>query len=1109
MMNQTKPPHEPLSTADSTNRWRNVLLIMFSALLLAIVLHASRATIDVVSANEPTNGELFVDAGIAWQRSPDEPTMMRGRLVHINFELLRQDNRSVGVSEVSQKLELNLFEGVHVTALLDRIESNPSGSYTWMGKVEGVAYSQVILVVKDEVMVGKVAMPTAIYEVRYAGDELHEVVQINQAAFPDLEDDTVVFEDQEATTSRREEFSRSDDGSVIDVLVVYTAEAKTGAGGTTTAIENLIELAVSETNQSYQNSQVNQRIFLVHMAEVDYAETNDSDLDLGRLRDTDDGFMDEVHTLRDSYHADNVMLITEQGDCGLAAVQRQAPDPSFAASAFGIGRRDCTMSNLTLAHELGHHMGLLHDWYIDDGVNPFTYAHGYVNNDSNAPWRTVMGYDDLCEDQGFDCTRLAFFSNPNLTIDEVPMGVESGTASNCVEKSLAPNPSTCDADNHSVLNATASTVAQFRTSSTTWLGNSSQWASSNNWSTGVEPRFMDDVIIPASPSGGNFPTLNGTIHIRDVIIESGATLNMSGGTLNLYGDWEEEGTAQFNGNGGTVIFKGSLDQTILMKSASHFNHLQLGDGTGTQQVTLLSNLDVDGNLEFMAGITFQAGSYTIYVGGNWSDQGNGFVPATSTVVFDGSDQHVSKVTSRVVMSQDFSYRDGSSGFADILPTNWTIQDDGNGTGDPSARWRFGDSQNKPNNPYSQGFARRWYDQTATLVDAWLFTPQLSLDSDATYQLRFNYGVSNTTDPQDFAVHYGNDPTSGEMSTRILALTDIRNDSWNTATVDFTVQSNGSYHLGIRNHDTAPGTARGGLDDITLTAIQNIKFYNLTVNSTGDGVSFSGDLLVKNDLSIGANGLTDLGSHKMSVEGTVTNNGGLQQSQEISDGSGATTYEFLSIKNAAGSQTKYYGVDMTPDGGSALGSTSVRILGNHYCTDNQADPIIYRCFEITPQNSNSATIKYWFSEAERNAQAANGIKIWDHNGTQWAQVGQNGTYGSRDSTCTSDATCWYQWTNVNSFSPMVGGSGNAPTGNPASSTILTPTPTPTNTPTNTPTSTPSPTPSATRTATQTPTSTPSPTPSATRTATQTPTSTLSPTPSATAQNRQLWLPILMR
>ena len=86
----------------------------------------------------------------------------------------------------------------------------------------------------------------------------------------------------------------SDDGSEIDVMVVYTPLAKHREGGRA-AIEALIDLFVAETNQAYANSGVTHRIRLVLREEVDYIEDGDSLIDLGRLLDDSDGYMDHVH----------------------------------------------------------------------------------------------------------------------------------------------------------------------------------------------------------------------------------------------------------------------------------------------------------------------------------------------------------------------------------------------------------------------------------------------------------------------------------------------------------------------------------------------------------------------------------------------------------------------------------------------------------------------------------------------------------------------------------------------------------------------------------------------------------------------------------------------
>jgi hypothetical protein len=106
-------------------------------------------------------------------------------------------------------------------------------------------------------------------------------------------------------------------------------------------------------------------------------------------------------------------------------------------------------------------MGAQHDWYqylLSSGIPPvFSYSFGYVN--ASAGWRTVMAYDDACEDRGIDCPRLPYWSNPDVTWDGEPMGVPEGTSTGCLAGEFDPN---CDADNHKTLNATAPTVAGFR-----------------------------------------------------------------------------------------------------------------------------------------------------------------------------------------------------------------------------------------------------------------------------------------------------------------------------------------------------------------------------------------------------------------------------------------------------------------------------------------------------------------------------------------------------------------------------------------------------------------------------------------------------------------------
>lgn len=423
--------------------------LKFSSILVVlmwVMLDLAPSTI-AAPANRQ-EADLFTDAVIEGTIDKlGDPTVVRDRFVDVKFDLLlKADQLPKDKAATADKLVLNLFQDVVLTALLDRVESNSPDSFSWIGHLEGVENSQVILVVGNGLMAGNITLPGAFYQVRYAGNGIHAVYEIDQSGFPpEAEPIPVDIPDGDVDDGE----AMGDDGSIIDVLVVYTATARTAAGGTA-AMNILIDLAVSETNTSYSNSGIDQRLRLVYREEVSYSEVNFNwSQTLSRLKNPSDGYMDYVHALRNTYCADTVvLLVANTSFCGLAYMMSPV-SPSFESWAFALVSYTCATGYYSFGHELGHNMAARHDWYVDPANNsPFTYNHGYVYTPDR--WRTVMAYNNACGDLGFNCTRLQYWSNPEVTYGGVPMGVPEGSYH--------------AADNRKTLNNTAYTVANFRES---------------------------------------------------------------------------------------------------------------------------------------------------------------------------------------------------------------------------------------------------------------------------------------------------------------------------------------------------------------------------------------------------------------------------------------------------------------------------------------------------------------------------------------------------------------------------------------------------------------------------------------------------------------------
>jgi len=198
---------------------------------------------------------------------------------------------------------------------------------------------------------------------------------------------------------------------VIDVMVAYT---KAAAENYNDIKSDLIALAIDEANESFRISGIGHvKLRLVHAYQTSYVEEGSHFDHVWRLAEKGDGYMDEVHSLRNRHRADVVILIVDDAQgCGLTT--RVHPD---ADEAFAVVHHECAATTQSLAHEIGHIVGARHELNMDTLMTPFPYGHGYVNG---TKWRDIMSYKESCG----GCPRIPVWSSPTVLIKGEPAGTE-------------------------------------------------------------------------------------------------------------------------------------------------------------------------------------------------------------------------------------------------------------------------------------------------------------------------------------------------------------------------------------------------------------------------------------------------------------------------------------------------------------------------------------------------------------------------------------------------------------------------------------------------------------------------------------------------------------
>jgi peptidyl-Asp metalloendopeptidase len=355
-------------------------------------------------------------------------------------EIVLANAAAVDTDTGTLRLDLDIGGPVRLTA--ERLSShrNDDGTLVWQGTIAETRYkpqlatdisddpmNSVMLVRNGNMITGNIRVLGQLYAVRPLFDGRHAIVEVDESKMQPDHDEAAYRELHKNAPALQITGGAPKAQTTIRALVNYTTAARNASAD----IVGLINLAVAESNQGYANSGVEITLQLAGTSLVTYTESSNFSTNLTRYRTTNDGYMDSIHTQRNSLTADVAVLITNgTAACGIGYIN------SNAASAFTVVARSCATGYYSFAHEIGHNLGANHDPANASG-SPYAYGHGYQRPANG--WRTIMAYD--CTN---GCTRINYWSNPNKTYN----GVAMGTAA--------------QSNNARVLNERKATMAGFR-----------------------------------------------------------------------------------------------------------------------------------------------------------------------------------------------------------------------------------------------------------------------------------------------------------------------------------------------------------------------------------------------------------------------------------------------------------------------------------------------------------------------------------------------------------------------------------------------------------------------------------------------------------------------
>lgn len=213
-----------------------------------------------------------------------------------------------------------------------KITIRNQNSFSYFGAIDDDMSNTAIITVRNGFVAGTIFFNSKEYHIITSKDMEHYLLRVDNKSTcgNNSEDSESIFPAIDKITSP-ELKSTSVNSCNMRILLLYTPNAEAFFSDILNSIQHVFDVA----NEYLANSLVDETYELAYAGLTNYTEYTIGDgryTDINRFRIDGDGYMDEVHDLRDKYSADVCVLLSDcqsnNGQCGGIAATIDSNTPS-------------------------------------------------------------------------------------------------------------------------------------------------------------------------------------------------------------------------------------------------------------------------------------------------------------------------------------------------------------------------------------------------------------------------------------------------------------------------------------------------------------------------------------------------------------------------------------------------------------------------------------------------------------------------------------------------------------------------------------------------------------------------------------------------------------